>query len=718
MDKNIKLNSLLPITNSFLHSYSIILFSNNRWLGLILLLATLNAPLVGLCGVIGTITAILIARLLNFTPPNDNSGFQSFNSLLVSLGIGYFYPGTASESWLFLLFFIILSSIITTMLSISLSQFFRSQLALPSLSVPFIIMAVLTCLFYNEIQSSLSNQNVHRLLINWNPALQGWVSIYLKSIGGIFFQPNIIGGMLIALAILLHSRIAFLLSLIGFAMGYLFLLNTSFNELSIIMAGFNFILTAIAIGGVFFVPSVSSFIIAAITSCAGAFIGLSLEYVFDVFNIPVLAIPFNFIVLTLIYAFRLRTKNLHPYLIDFFSNTPEESLEYYHSKIIKISEEGLYPVYLPFNGEWTVTQGYNDEPTHKLQWAYAWDFEVLDENKSKFKNSGGEQKDFYCFDKPVIAPINGTVVKIINNIDDNPINHLNTKDNWGNLIVLQYAPNIFALLCHLKKGSIKVVVGQYVKTGEIIAQCGNSGRSAIPHLHLQLQTTSEPGSPTIKANIVNFIIKNTSDFMHSGIPKKDDTVVSLKPQLRLQDMLKFNLNNTYMFKVTDYSGKDEKTFDEKWTIKVDLWGNFSITSNKENTSNFTIYNGVFSLLNFKGTHNTALYTLNLAFSRFPYVEEKTINWSKKLPINLLFSHFLKSVINFFSFIIPPPELIGKYTAAHKTNGDIHIDGRISIFFGKRTSQKYNTSCVFNPEKGILQLELIEKGKLKIKAERL
>lgn len=716
MNKNYN-NLLLPITNSFLHSYSIILFSNNRWIGLILLLATLNTPIVGLCGVIGTITAILIARLLNFTDWKDNSGFHSFNSLLVSLGIGYFYPGIASESWLFLLFFIILSSVITTMLSITLSQSFRSQLALPSLSVPFVIMAVLTCLFYNEIQGTLLH-HTHRILINWNPALQNWFSIYLKSIGGIFFQPNLIGGLLIALAILLHSRIAFLLSLIGFAMGYLFLLNTSFSELSIILAGFNFILTAIAIGGVFFVPSVSSFLIAAITSCAGAFIGLSLENAFDIFDIPVLAIPFNFIVLTVIYAFRLRTKNLHPYFIDFFSNTPEESLEYYYSKITKISEEGLYPVYLPFNGEWTVTQGYNDEPTHKLQWAYAWDFEVLDENKSKFKNSGTEQKDFYCFDKPVIAPINGTVVKIINNIEDNPINHINTKDNWGNLIVLQYAPNIFLLLCHLKKGSTKVVIGQYVKTGEIIAHCGNSGRSAIPHLHLQLQTTSEPGSPTIKANIVNYLIKNTSDFMHSGIPEKDDTVVSLKPQLRLQDMLKFNLNNTYMFKVTDYSGKDEKTFDEKWTIKVDLWGNFSIVSNKENTSNFTIYNGVFSLLNFRGTHNTALYTLNLGFSRFPYVEEKAINWSKKLPINLLFSRFPKAVINFFSFIIPPPELIGKYIANHKANGDIHIDGTISVLFGKHISPKYTTHCIFNPEKGIIQMELLEKGNLKLKAEKV
>jgi murein DD-endopeptidase MepM/ murein hydrolase activator NlpD len=39
---------------------------------------------------------------------------------------------------------------------------------------------------------------------------------------------------------------------------------------------------------------------------------------------------------------------------------------------------------------------------------------------------------------------------------------------------------------HLKKGSIKVNEGEFVKTGDIVAVAGNSGYSERPHLHMQL----------------------------------------------------------------------------------------------------------------------------------------------------------------------------------------------------------------------------------------
>ncbi|SJN11982.1 possible secreted peptidase [Leucobacter sp. 7(1)] len=40
-------------------------------------------------------------------------------------------------------------------------------------------------------------------------------------------------------------------------------------------------------------------------------------------------------------------------------------------------------------------------------------------------------------------------------------------------------------LCHLKQGSVRVRIGQEVRIGDVLGQCGNSGNSTEPHVHVQ-----------------------------------------------------------------------------------------------------------------------------------------------------------------------------------------------------------------------------------------
>jgi murein DD-endopeptidase MepM/ murein hydrolase activator NlpD len=44
----------------------------------------------------------------------------------------------------------------------------------------------------------------------------------------------------------------------------------------------------------------------------------------------------------------------------------------------------------------------------------------------------------------------------------------------------------FVALAHLRVGSLHVAVGEAVTTGQPIADCGNSGNSTQPHVHLQV----------------------------------------------------------------------------------------------------------------------------------------------------------------------------------------------------------------------------------------
>jgi murein DD-endopeptidase MepM/ murein hydrolase activator NlpD len=57
----------------------------------------------------------------------------------------------------------------------------------------------------------------------------------------------------------------------------------------------------------------------------------------------------------------------------------------------------------------------------------------------------------------------------------------------GNTVVIEHEPNLYSVYCHLKRGSVKVQLGQSLKRGQVLGLCGNSGHSSEPHLHFQLQ---------------------------------------------------------------------------------------------------------------------------------------------------------------------------------------------------------------------------------------
>jgi hypothetical protein len=48
------------------------------------------------------------------------------------------------------------------------------------------------------------------------------------------------------------------------------------------------------------------------------------------------------------------------------------------------------------------------------------------------------------------------------------------------------ADGAVAVLAHLRRGSLAVEVGEQVRAGQVLGQCGNSGNSSDPHVHFQL----------------------------------------------------------------------------------------------------------------------------------------------------------------------------------------------------------------------------------------
>ena len=337
---------------------------------------------------------------------------------------------------------------------------------------------------------------------------------FFRSLGSVFFQSNVLVGMLIAIGLFFHSRIAFSLALLGFSTAFLFYKIAGINtqDLNELFVGSNYIFMAIAIGGFFIIPNTYSYLAIIFLVPITAIIYYSLSELLQPFHLHAYTIAFS--ITTLLFLFllkwRLAIKYLHPVVIQYAS--PEKNLYHFLTSSKNYQYSKYYPISLPFWSEWMVSQSHDGKITHLGDWSKAFDFILLDDEMKSYQTPGNALEDFYCYNKPVLAPGYGYVATIADNIDDNFIADVNTKDNWGNSIVIDHGNGLFSQLSHLKKESFKIKTGDYVKRGDLIASCGNSGRSPEPHLHFQLQLSPEIGSKTFDYPIASYILRRDNHY--------------------------------------------------------------------------------------------------------------------------------------------------------------------------------------------------------------
>jgi hypothetical protein len=153
---------------------------------------------------------------------------------------------------------------------------------------------------------------------------------------------------------------------------------------------------------------------------------------------------------------------------------------------------------LPFAGAWYVYWGGRSVAwnrhvvSHDQRFAY--DFLILDQSRSgrSFRATGDNNADYFCFDLPIYAPADGVVVRTENELPDNSPGEMNAKAPLGNFVILDHGRGEFSFLAHFKRGTVAVRDGERVRSGQLLAHCGNSGNSSEPHLHYHLQNTAIP----------------------------------------------------------------------------------------------------------------------------------------------------------------------------------------------------------------------------------
>lgn len=117
---------------------------------------------------------------------------------------------------------------------------------------------------------------------------------------------------------------------------------------------------------------------------------------------------------------------------------------------------------------------------------------------------------FPGFGRTVLAPITGVVVSVHGSSPDHPAHRglpslgyaltqgRRAAGGWaalaGNHVILRTTGGEFVALCHLRHGSLRVRSGERVQVGQELGECGNSGNSMEPHVHLQAMTSVDASS--------------------------------------------------------------------------------------------------------------------------------------------------------------------------------------------------------------------------------
>jgi len=115
-----------------------------------------------------------------------------------------------------------------------------------------------------------------------------------------------------------------------------------------------------------------------------------------------------------------------------------------------------------------------------------WAYDLLAE---PYNTGSDKLEDYGCYGIPVVAPASGPVVKAHDGEPDAVPGVLtnNFEAPAGNHVVIQLDSGTYLVIAHLKQRSVAVKSGEMIEEGQALGQCGNSGNTSEPHIHIHHQ---------------------------------------------------------------------------------------------------------------------------------------------------------------------------------------------------------------------------------------
>ncbi|ETR67862.1 MAG: UreA transporter, partial [Candidatus Magnetoglobus multicellularis str. Araruama] len=669
----------IQLINNLLFSYSMLLFMRNKWVGLVLFLITLLNPNLAFSGVISWMTTLLFARAIGIRQQNLVHSIYTYNSLIVGFSIGFLFKISVLSVLL-----TVGTSVLTVMLSYALYSYLTLQMRLPVLNIPFFLVSTIIYLASVRYSSlfvdsfyAFEGLNIQQLPM----FLQG----LFKTTGNLLFMPYDLPGILILIALLCNSLISCSLLIVSYYTGVccLALLKGSFTHAFYNLSAFNFILIGIALGGIFLIPSRRSYFLSITGVFVSVFILDAASVVWSMFRIPVFTLPFNVVVLLFIYVLR---QIGYPYMNDYVQDVPEKSLTFYLNYSLRFDRITPQP-YLPFLGIWTVYQSFDDQWTHQGNWKYAYDFVITDDQGNTFCKHGDQLSDYYCYGKPILSPVEGTIVDVFADLKDCPIGEVDKNHNWGNYIIIYAIFGYYIELSHFQEKSIKVKMGDKVKPGTVLGNCGNSGYSPQPHIHMQVQYWPNIGSVTSPFYFSNCIDQNKSICKYDVLTKGTQ-IEPLTFSRKRNQILNFILDDTFSF---NFCMNNDYSEPIQMTVRMDIDGSYFFQiDNTHDRLYFGIEQHQFICYRLTGKKYSPLSYIFASIPILPITIQRNIKWTSILPGNILGPvRHMQTLIQSFDHRFN--QIKGEYAL---TDDNKCVSGKIQF-----NRQEIQTQLIFHKLKG-------------------
>lgn len=608
-----------------LNSYAQLFFALHPFLGFLALGVSFMDPLLGFCGLLSVVLVQLMGRLTGQNRELLQEGMYGFNALLLGLAMAHRYRVDPP------MLLVLLAGLVLLLTLIVWWNRHLGRYGLPYLTLPFVLtywvlmegsdsLAAVTLRYPGTTGTSGQAELLASAGLEIAAADPFWKS-FLRTLGSIYFQDSVLAGLLLAMGLLIQSRLSFLLAVGGYALAFgLFQsMGASTVPLTDFLVGSNFVFMAIALGGFYLVPSLGTLGLVALLTPVLAVLMFAFEGWLAPWDLPPFTLAFSGLTLLVLYFLQSSPpiRGLVPVALQYYS--PEKTLYKHAVNAQRLANLYTPRFHLPFWGTWTVTQGYQGQHTHLGDWSKALDFEITDQEGRYASGDGQRLEDYYCYNKPVVAPLEGTVVALTNHVPDNPIGAVDLEQNWGNSLVLQHTNGLYTQYSHLRQDSFKVALGQWVVRGQVMATCGNSGRSPRPHLHFQVQHSPEIGARTLAHPMAYYRLEEGADsvLQRWSVPSEGQRVSSVDAAPDLVSAFAWKPGQ-----VLRMQSEERPDWMVDWKVGTDAYNRTYLYCSATRSTMWYVNDGVmFWAYDFEGSRSSLLYRFYGSVYRLSLVKD-------------------------------------------------------------------------------------------------
>ncbi|MEG3436696.1 urea transporter [Pannus brasiliensis CCIBt3594] len=330
LSQRLAANPVLDFLNATFRGIAQVIFVNNPLSGLLIWLAMmLQAPWMGLLSFLGSASATLAAKALKSNPFMVRDGIYGLNGLLIGAALGFFGQfgnGNGNPAWAIAT---IVLAALTSVVMETVGLWFTKKFRVSPLGIPFngvLLPFLFLVAFIPQPFFDLGPAPAPFATGDYDPVRL--MQSFHVGLAGVFFSDKPLSIALIMVGVAICTPIGALVAMMGGIMYILagLLLEAKPDELYLMLWGYNAVLTAVAIGGVFYAPTRLSIALAALCSFLAACLSFLLAPVFSLVRLPVLSVPFAIVTIGCLLLVQKSIPSLVPVALHTVAS-PEEHRE-------------------------------------------------------------------------------------------------------------------------------------------------------------------------------------------------------------------------------------------------------------------------------------------------------------------------------------------------------------------------------------------------------